>query len=119
MPGGVTLQAYLDKITTLKDGSVRVTFTSQELSAESCTALMQYRQQFGWLLFSGQTLSDLDIPKDQAKDFRDDKTPSQRMRGVLYVLWKHLGSPDTFVAFYSSEMERQIERVKERLEPQL
>lgn len=45
-----------------------------------------------------------------------DKTPSQRLRAVLYVLWERKGSNGEFEVFYVASMEKFINRIKQELE---
>lgn len=44
------------------------------------------------------------------------KTPSQRFRGVLFVVWKELGCKEDFETFYKSEYEKIIGYYKKKLE---
>lgn len=46
----------------------------------------------------------------------EGKTPCQRLRGVLFVLWKKQGEKEAFEAFYSQHMEKVIEWVKRKLD---
>lgn len=45
----------------------------------------------------------------------DTKTPSQRLRAVLFVLWKQSSGQGEFDDFYKREIENLIESVKNRL----
>jgi hypothetical protein len=47
----------------------------------------------------------------------DRKTPSQRLRDVLYVYWKQVESARAFDDFYLAQMNTIIEGFKEKLEP--
>jgi hypothetical protein len=46
---------------------------------------------------------------------RDTKTPSQRLRSVLFVLYKEQERTCTFDSFYSEHMEKFILHVKAKL----
>ena len=48
----------------------------------------------------------------------EGKTPGQRLRAVLFVLWKKKGQPEmfTFESFYSTQMEKIIEWVKQKID---
>lgn len=46
----------------------------------------------------------------------EGKTPSQRLRAVLFVLWKQKGEKGIFDNFYRTAMEAAINRVKDQLE---
>ncbi len=43
------------------------------------------------------------------------KTPSQRLRASLYVLWEQRGSKGDFEEFYEDQMEKFIKRIKQEL----
>jgi hypothetical protein len=45
-----------------------------------------------------------------------EKSPSQRLRDVLYVLWEHRGSKGDFEQFYIASIEKVINRIKEELD---
>lgn len=46
------------------------------------------------------------------------KSPSQRLRSVLYVLWEqeYKSEYDTFTLFYNDRMERLINQIKDKLD---
>jgi hypothetical protein len=46
----------------------------------------------------------------------DQKTQSQRIRGVLYLLWKQEAIEKDFNIFYREKTERYIEFLKSKLE---
>lgn len=45
----------------------------------------------------------------------ETKTPSQRLRGVLYVLWEQTGKSGDFETFYRQKMEGLINLIKNKL----
>ncbi|HNA61995.1 MAG TPA: hypothetical protein PKW79_02845 [Rhabdochlamydiaceae bacterium] len=114
----VMLEAILDKITSLKDGSFKILFESQELSAEKGAILFSMRNSFGWLAFAPQQ-AELKIPDEPAFNSRIEKSRSQRLRNSLFVWWKQLGSQGDFEDFYNKQMERFISMVKEKLDPEV
>lgn len=46
----------------------------------------------------------------------EGKTPGQRLRAVLFILWKKQGEKQAFELFYSLMMEKIIEWVKRKLD---
>lgn len=103
--------AVLNGVAPLKDGGMSVRFHTQEIPTAEKTVLMEYFQQFGWLLFAPEG-TELNVPKEQPKE---DKTPSQRLRSTLHILWEQRGSEGDFEAWYRQKMEAIIEQVKEKL----
>lgn len=51
----------------------------------------------------------------EIKTEMDEKTPSQRLRSVLFLLFKQQGGDD-FNSFYRKTMERCIEQFKSKLD---
>jgi hypothetical protein len=113
----VKLGAILDKLTTLKDGSVKLIFETQELDRDKAADLIAMRNQLGWLVFAPNGTPQVDIPSEPAREFKDDVSPSQRLRNVLFVYWKQLGGTGIFEDFYKSKINRWIDAIKERLDP--
>jgi len=53
----------------------------------------------------------------KVKQELDSKTPSQRLRGVLFIWWKQSGEQGQFEDFYRNKMEEFINYIKqEKLE---
>lgn len=108
------VEAILEGVQPLKDGGVSLRFHTNEITKPQKVELMDYYQSFGWLLFSGNEHQENDIPKEMAK--RDiGQSPSQRLRAVLFVYWKQLGSKGDFEAFYKQKIEYFIDKIKENL----
>ena len=96
------------------DGSALIKFETRELTNDEVGALRDHTNMEGWLIFSPNPLQDSDIPRDPAKT--DMKTPSSRLRSVLFIWYRQLGSPGEFQHFYETKMNDEIEKIKERLD---
>lgn len=46
---------------------------------------------------------------------RDQKTASQRIRGILFILWKQDNQPGTFASYYDTRTEKIIEHLKAQI----
>lgn len=111
---GFTVPAQLMGIRAMVDGGVGLSFHTKELSPEEKAAVMDFHMQAGWLLFSPNEITDSDIPKQVAE--KGAKTPSQRLRAVLFILWKQSGSLDDFERFYEQQMEMFTNNIKMKLD---
>lgn len=116
----LTIPVTITKITTTKDKSFSVTFETQDkttLRGEQKAQLMDLLDEYGWMAFAREDkpIDHLEVP-DVKVEFKGDKTPSQRLRAVLYVAWEQAKSDEDFEAFYRRQMERIIERVKAHLD---
>ena len=114
----IQIPALIDSLRTLKDGSVKITIETQELRAEDAAILFSYRNTMGWMLFKETEFSREDIISvpDVVPEFASDKTPSKRLRAVLFVTWEQSGKVGDFDTFYKSKMERIIQQFKEHLQ---
>lgn len=113
-----TTAATVDGVSPLKDGGLSVRFHTQEMNTEDKVKLMGYYQNFGWLLFSPEPLSEKDIPEQEIDpyDRKASKSPSQRLRAVLYLLWKQSGSQGDSEDHYRKELEKIISHYQNKLE---
>jgi len=108
--------AQLIGISTRADNSIGMRFVTNKevLDKEELVTLFSYNHQLGWLLFRENAFDDVDIPAGDAQD--SHKTPSQRLRGVLYRVFELTGRPKgEFNAWYLNEMERIIDHYKDKL----
>jgi len=111
------LPATVEAINSRVDGSWSLKIGTQELSEEQAAILLKLNRKLGFFLFKASPLEEadvIDIPESKP-EFKGDKTPSQRLRGVLYVLWEQTKPTKTFDEFYRGKMESVIEWVKEKL----
>jgi hypothetical protein len=107
--------AILTRIAYLKDRGLSLGFATNELSDEDKVIASRFHNKFGWVLFSENQLTDKDIPTSDATDA--SKSPSQRLRASLFVLWTQTVEPKAdFESFYRQHMEMIINKIKARLE---
>jgi|SRR6185295_7315628 len=111
------IPATLEGVTALKDGGMSVRFHTNEISDEEKVLLMRYFQMFGWLLFSAQEQSESELELEDIRKDTGGKTPSQRLRSTIYVVYQQSGQTDlTFEQFYSRRMEQHINYEKQNLQ---
>ena len=114
----VLFGARIEKVETRADRTIKlVVGTSREMSAEDKTALFSLADQEGWCVFSANDdITTQDIPEVKADTMTGGKTPSQRLRATLFVLWTQRGKQGDFESYYRTYMERIIETIKDKLE---
>lgn len=99
-----------------KDGSASIVFDTRELSSEEIFTIMSLRHTEGWLTFSPNP-DDVEIPEERAE--LDEKSPSERLKGVLYVWFKQETESGKFTGLFETfrkeKMEKIIETVKGKL----
>ena len=111
----IQFATIIDSVTAKKDGTISLKLGSQELSPEEAAHIFSFRGKQIWTAMSEAPINheDLDIP--EALFESSTKTPSQRLRSVLFILWKEGEQKDSFNVYYEKQMERFIEHIKEKL----
>lgn len=102
-------------VSSQKDGSVAFRVHTAELRASEAGAVMQYHGKACRVLIAPH-----DVEPDETMEVdaeREHKTPSQRLRSVLFLWFKQEGKIGEFDAFYRHRMEQLIEHVKAKLKP--
>ena len=98
-----------------KDGSASIRFSTREISSDQYAELQRHLGAYGHLLFAETDVAENDIPDDIPDD--NQKKPSQRLRAVLFILWKQQGAEGDFNAWYRAQMEKLIDHYKTKLQP--
>lgn len=99
------------------DGSLGFRGVTPELNHAEKVALMELHQQNVKLLI--QPIEDSPEAMVEVKNELGFKTPSQRLRAVLFIEFKQRKPDMTFDVFYGQEMNAIIEDRKTRLEPEV
>ena len=101
----------ITSIRSKTDGSLGLTLSTPELSVEEKVAFMGLQNLNLEALFmpTDESSEELKVKKDL-----DTKTPSQRLRSVLFVVYKNTKTDDTFATFYDKFMDKIIEGVKRK-----
>lgn len=102
------------------DKSFSITFNTMELKPEEKIVLDNLFQQHGFLHFKDSAFvrEETDLFDALDIDLQDNsKTPSQRLRSVLFRNWEkdNLGHKE-FKAYYSYQMEKLITHYKDKLD---
>ncbi len=115
---GILFAATVEGLRSRKDKTVALTLGTQELSPEKAGLLFNTNNHLVTCYLSvKETISDeeQDII-DSIEVESPSKTPSQRLRNVLYLLWK--ATPEgykDFNLFYIHNMEKILDHYKSKL----
>ena len=130
MKNSVIFEGGIDKVSTLADGSLRIYIGTPELSFDTMVNVFSLVKKTGYVLISTNTINQDQIDaveKATTNAEFSEKTPSQRMRGVLYKLWEKT-QPKTmngdsgemeyvdFDLFYKRQMNKIIDHFKTKLD---
>jgi hypothetical protein len=117
----IQLQVILGRVATKSDGSLSLNFSTGEMTAEeSCVLFKLCRINLKMLLTPMGEAVEAPV---EVKGELSRKTHSARLRGVLFVLFKHLESQGssggkTWESWYADRMEAIIEDIKTQLPEQ-
>lgn len=112
----IILPVILQPVARRKDKSVKLSFDTGEMGPDEIMTLMALEGSEGWICISPNE-TDLEVPKEKAEV--KTKSASERLRNVLFVLWKQETAAGrvigTFETFRGDQMEKIIQQVKDRL----
>ena len=111
-----SVPATIEGISTRVDKTLKITLSTQELPPNEAAKILSLHQTFGWMLFSENELSEKDIPPEPTPEFKSDKSPSERLRAVLYVYWEtNTDKKKPFNNWYKDWIEGKIKEIKDYL----
>lgn len=109
----ISTPAIIEGLSARKDRSLGMRITTPELSPEEKALFFELQ---------GINIDIVITPKDepapqqhQVKSDLYQKTPSQRMRGVIYKLWTQDNEGLEYEAYYNRHMEKLIEFLKSKI----
>lgn len=114
---GIILACIIDKITTLKDRSVKITLDTQELSPTKAGEIFTLMNSLATVYISPSEITSREMAQvDSIEPEMPGKSPSQRMRNVLFILWKQDNQGfKEFDSFYKERMETYIQELKNNI----
>jgi len=116
----IIFPAQLESYRSLKDKTIKVVFETNELTPEQMLGVAGSLQQFGYLAFKNEPFknNEKEVIENLKADYEDTgKTPSQRMRGVLFVNYEQKNEGyKTFTDYYNAKMEVMINHYKNKLD---
>lgn len=111
------VQGYITKISTMANG-LRIFFdTMENIGGEDMERLFALYNKPGWMTVNVHQIEAQDIIElPPVKADPGKKTPSQRLRAVLWQVWNqdNKGFKD-FESYYQTMMEKLINHYKEKL----
>lgn len=113
----IPIPATISKITTMADKSLRLQVDTQEVSPQEKSDIFAHHDTLGWFVFADAPIKEVkldELPKIVLDE--EEKSPSARLRAVLYVYWKDKNLSEDFEVFYRRKMNSIIESVKGKLD---
>lgn len=115
----IVLDGVIEALSSRQDGSVTVKFSTQELDSSKGGELFQLRGKYCKALFSDSNITTLEaelVDSTQVATTKKNKTPSQRLRAVLFRCHEQSELQIDFDDYYKTEIERIIEHYKNKLQ---
>jgi hypothetical protein len=116
----IVVPAQLERFNSMKDGSLKISFETNELNPQELLSVAENLNKFGYLAFKPQPFTEVERKNIEGLEMEiteAGKTPSQRLRAVLYRNYeKDKQGFDTFVRYYDHMMEKIINHYKEKLD---
>ena len=116
----IIVPSILEIITTLKDGTIKLVFETNELRPADVGLLFSYRKSLGYLAFHPDTFSEEQadlISSLKCADFDNEKSDSKRMRNILFRLWQeNKRGYEDFNLYYKYRMNGLCEMIKGEFE---
>lgn len=108
----------IESISTRSDGSLKVVIGTQEAGYETGAGLIKLRGEFVKILFSHENIiRDVAAKVEEASLMAGhQKTPSQKLRHVLYRLWQQEATDQKWEDWYKEKMDAIIEKIKLKLD---
>ena len=111
----IQLPVLIAGLQTKVDGSVKITLETRELENDYAGQLYGMRNAEAWCVISANEIKEPNIPRQAADPELTSKTPSQRLRAVIFVYWQQKGSTQDFDTFYKQRLESIIDQYKGKL----
>lgn len=115
----ITIPTIIEGIATRKDNTITIRLACQELSPSDIGVIMSMHGKYCYTALKPENFTRLEL--DMIKDLKvsDDigKSPSQRLRGVIYRNWEQNNEGfKEFESYYINKMESIITHLKSKLE---
>jgi len=115
----ILLPAQIESIASRKDKTVKITLGTQELTPAQAAEIFQLNQKFCYTAIKEESFKsdEVDAIENLKTDMESEKTPSQRLRAILYVNYqqKPEGYKD-YATYYQAKMEKICDHFKSKLD---
>lgn len=84
----IQLPVLIAGMRTKVDGSIKIELETRELTPDMAGSLYGMRNAEAWVVIAPSKMTDVEIPKSAPEAGLNAKTPSSRLRAVMFVKWK-------------------------------
>jgi hypothetical protein len=117
----IILPAQIEGVATRSDKTLKVTIGTQELPPSDAGRLFGMNQRLCYIAIKEEAFEKDDVTLMEGLNVSSEdtknRTPSQRLRGILFVLFKEDSKGhESFDSFYAQQMEKLIQHFKDKLD---
>ena len=115
----ITLPAIIESIATRKDKTIRLTIGTQELAPSDAATIFSMAGGYAYVAIKREDFAPWEVKEmDELKaDIDTIKSPSQRLRAILYRNWEQNAEGDKdFATYYMAAMEKLCQHYKNKLD---
>lgn len=116
---GIITQVQIESISTRKDRTIKIVLGTQELSSVKAAELFSLNNNIANIYISPNQITNemiKEIDKASINDLDNVKSPSQRLRSVIFLNYKQNNEGfNTFDSYYLNKMEKFINHFKDKL----
>lgn len=111
------IPCFISKLQTMSDKGIRIIADTQEITdPETKQEIFGIHDKAGFFYFKEVDFTPDDIEVPDIPIQRDEKSPSQRLRAVLYLLWNQSKTTLGYEQYYREQVDKIIEKLKEKLD---
>lgn len=114
----ISIPATISKVVTMADKSIRLQVDTQELDPDTKSRVFSLHEKLGYFFFSEAEIKAKEVLEVELPEIvldKDEKSPSERLRSVLFIYWQQQGIKEPFDIYYRRAMDKFISQVKEKL----
>lgn len=118
----IGFSCQIDGVNAKKDKTLSIRLGTQELTSEDTSYIFELMNKQCYVAIAETAIESMEVP-EVLPEMKGDKTPSQRLRGILYKLWEQkmdgvqIGTPmyQTFPRFYEDYLFKLCENLKDKI----
>jgi|ERR1035437_4259592 hypothetical protein len=108
--------SQIESVNAKADKTLSIKIGTQELSPDDASYLLSMMGNVVWVGIAETEIKSLEVP-DVIPEFKGEKSPSQRLKAIIYVLWKEkTDQKEAFPRYYDSYLSKIIEQLKTKLD---
>lgn len=106
--------SQIGSISSRADKSIGYRISTGELNPEQMAAFFPLQGQNVEVFIKPHDIQEVEY--EEVESEVDEKTPSQKLRRVLHVLWTQQGAKGDFRIWYADQITKIIDRIKDKLD---